>query len=71
MENAEDDRHNLIASLAAAVEQAEKEHAASVRACDIHNNSDWVGIRFDYATPRALPAWYAQARAALAKARQP
>lgn len=56
----------LIDILRQAVDQAEKEHAASVRACDIHNNTEGVGQRFDYATPKSLPAWYSQANAALA-----
>jgi hypothetical protein len=61
----------LVEALQAAVQQAEAEHAASMRACDRHNNSDGVGQRFDYATPKILPAWYASAHAAIYAAEQP
>jgi len=52
----------LRALLIQAVREAERTHEASVRAADIHNNSEWVGIKFDYISPTPLPQWAREAR---------
>ena len=60
----------ILDALQAAVTEAEAEHARSVRAADVHNNTDGVGQKFDYMSPAALPSWVPLARTAIAKAQE-
>ena len=62
--------HNtaLLEALKDIVEQWEKQYQAAKASADRHNNSDGVGIYFDYIPYPLVPKWIETARAAIASA---
>jgi hypothetical protein len=59
----ERERGRLIAELREIMRQEQERYDRSYRAAVSHNNTEGVGVHFDYATYPALPKWFAEASA--------
>jgi hypothetical protein len=54
---------NLVAALQRIVDEEQAHYDQAYRAASAHNNSDGVGVRFDYAPYPTLPKWFGEAKA--------
>ncbi len=61
---------DALAMLESIVSEEQRRYDREYRAASEHNNSDWVGIKFDYAPYPTHPAWFNEARDILARAKE-
>ena len=52
------------------VDEEQKRYDREYRAASEHNNSDWAGIKFDYAPYPTLPDWVNEAQDIIARAKE-